>query len=96
MYLGMETYGGEGGHFPEGTQTLADVLYYARQEQSNIGTVLTTIVRHSENLDYIVPMPVSEDIKEIDSEESVLKLDRVLNMIVKKKTTENREYEEHL
>ena len=48
MYLGMETYGGEGGHFPEGTQTLADVLYYARQEQSNIGTVLTTIVRHSE------------------------------------------------
>ena len=53
--------------FPEGTQTLADVLYYARQEQSNIGTVLTTIVRHSENLDYIVPMPVSEDIKEIDS-----------------------------
>ena len=31
LYLGMETYGGEGGHFPEGTQTLADVLYYARQ-----------------------------------------------------------------
>lgn len=78
LYLGMETYGGEGGHFPEGTQTLADVLYYARQEQSNIGTVLTTIVRHSENLDYIVPMPVSEDIKEIDSEEWIRLIQKII------------------
>lgn len=69
LYLGMETYGGEGGHFPEGTQTMADVLYYARQESSNLGMVLTTIVRHFEGLDYIAPMPVSEDIKEIKSEE---------------------------
>ena len=83
LYLGMETYGGEGGHFPEGTQTLADVLYYARQEQSNIGTVLTTIVRHSENLDYIVPMPVSEDIKEIDSEEWIRLIQKIIEQSIK-------------
>ena len=82
LYLGMETYGGEGGHFPEGTQTLADVLYYARQEQSNIGTVLTTIVRHSENLDYIVPMPVSEDIKEIDSEEWIRLIQKIIEQSI--------------
>lgn len=69
LYLGMETYGGDGGHFPEGTQTLADVLYYARQEQSNLGMVLTTIVRHFDGLDYIAPMPVSDDIKGISAEE---------------------------
>lgn len=82
LYLGMETYGGEGGHFPEGTQTLADVLYYARQEQSNIGTVLTTIVRHSENLDYIVPTPVSEDIKEIDSEEWIRLIQKIIEQSI--------------
>ena len=82
LYLGMETYGGEGGHFPAGTQTLADVLYYARQEQSNIGTVLTTIVRHSENLDYIVPMPVSEDIKEIDSEEWIRLIQKIIEQSI--------------
>ena len=82
LYLGMETYGGKGGHFPEGTQTLADVLYYARQEQSNIGTVLTTIVRHSENLDYIVPMPVSEDIKEIDSEEWMRLIQKIIEQSI--------------
>ena len=82
LYLGLETYGGEGGHFPEGTQTLADVLYYARQEQSNIGTVLTTIVRHSENLDYIVPMPVSEDIKEIDSEEWIRLIQKIIEQSI--------------
>ena len=48
------------------------------QEQSNIGTVLTTIVRHSENLDYIVPMPVSEDIKEIDSEEWIRLIQKII------------------
>ena len=52
------------------------------QEQSNIGTVLTTIVRHSENLDYIVPMPVSEDIKEIDSEEWIRLIQKIIEQSI--------------
>lgn len=51
------------GHFEEGEQTLADVLYYARQEKGNLGLLLTTVVKHRKNLDYIVPMPVAEDVK---------------------------------
>lgn len=69
LYLGMETYGGVGGHFPESTQNLADVLYYVRQEKGNLGLALTTIVRHMEGLDYIAPIQVSEDIKEVSSGE---------------------------
>ena len=82
LYLGMETYGGEGGHFPEGTQTLADVLYYAKQEQSNLGIVLTTIVKHSEGLDYIVPMPVSEDIKDITSDEWIGLIQKIMEQSI--------------
>ena len=82
LYLGMETYGGEGGHFPEGTQTLADVLYYARQEQSNIGMVLTTIVRHLDELDYIAPMSVSEDIKEITADEWIGMLQKIMEQSI--------------
>ena len=82
LYLGMETYGGEGGHFPEGAQTLADVLYYAKQEQSNLGIVLTTIVKHFEGLDYIAPMPVSEDIKEITSEEWIGLIQKIIEQSI--------------
>ena len=53
-----------------------------KEEQSNIGTVLTTIVRHSENLDYIVPMPVSEDIKEIDSEEWIRLIQKIIEQSI--------------
>lgn len=69
LYLNLETYGGIGGHFPEGGQTLADVLYYARQEKSNLGLMLTTIVGHKGKLDYVAPIPVSEDIKAVSGEE---------------------------
>lgn len=69
LYLNMETYGGHGGHFPEGGQTLSDVLYYAGQEKSNLGLVLATIVRHRGKLDYVTPIQVSEDIKAVSGEE---------------------------
>lgn len=69
LYLNLEVYGGKGGHFEEGGQTMADVIYYARQEQGNLGLVLTTMVRHRNGLDYILPMPMSEDVKSIGAEE---------------------------
>ena len=33
LYLNLEMYGGIGGHFPEIGQTVADALYYSRQEK---------------------------------------------------------------
>ncbi len=65
LYLNMETYGGTGGQFPAGGQTLSDLLYYARQEKSNLGLILTTIVGHKGKLDYVAPASVSEDVKSV-------------------------------
>ena len=65
LYLNLEMYGGIGGHFEKGGETLEDILYYARQEKGNLGYMLTKTVRHRGNLDYVLPMPVSEDIKQI-------------------------------
>lgn len=39
-------------------------------------------MRHSENLDYIVPMPVSEDIKEIDSEEWIRLIQKIIEQSI--------------
>lgn len=66
LYLNMEIYGGIGGHFPEGGHTLEDALYYSRQESKNLGMILTTLVGHMGQLDYLLPVRVSEDIKSVE------------------------------
>lgn len=77
LYLNLELYGGIGGHFEKGGQTLEDVLYYARQEKGNLGFMLTKVVKRKGNLDYILPVPVSEDIKAIRTEEWVFLLKQI-------------------
>lgn len=79
LYLNLEVFGGIGGHFEEGGQTLADLLYYARQEKGNLGLILTTIVRHREGLDYVLPMPVSEDVKEIEAGEWISLIKKIMD-----------------
>lgn len=71
LYLNMELYGGIGGYFPGEGHTLADVLYYARQESRNIGMVLTTLVEHMDGLDYLFPARISEDVRSVTAEEWV-------------------------
>ncbi len=71
LYLNMELYGGIGGYFPREGRTLADILYYARQESRNIGLVLTTLVEHMDGLDYLLPARVSEDVRSVMPEEWV-------------------------
>lgn len=78
LYLNLEIFGGVGGHFEEGGQTLADVLYYARQEKGNLGLMITMLVRHRNGLDYILPMPVSEDMKEIEAKEWLNVVQKIL------------------
>ena len=82
LYLNLEIYGGIGGHFEEGEQTLADVLYYARQEKGSLGLLLTTVVKHRKNLDYIVPMPVAEDVKSVKAEEWLMLIRRILEQSI--------------
>ncbi|MCI8796953.1 MAG: hypothetical protein HFG89_08895 [Dorea sp.] len=71
LYLNMELYGGIGGYFPKEGHTLADVLYYARQESRNFGLVLTTLVERMDGLDCLLPARVSEDVRSVTAEEWV-------------------------
>lgn len=70
LYVNMELYGGKGGLFEEDpSYTLADVLYYSRQESKNLPLVLSTMTGRMKNLDYLNPMPVSDDVKEVAPQE---------------------------
>ena len=82
LYLNLELYGGVGGHFEKGGQTLEDVLYFTRQEKGNLGFMLTKVVKRKGNLDYILPVPVSEDIKEIRAEEWVFLLKQIMEQSI--------------
>ncbi len=82
LYLNLETYGGMGGHFSGEGQNLSDVLYYARQEKGNLGLVLTTIVGHKGKLDYVAPIQVSEDIKNVSGEEWTALIRRIMEQSI--------------
>lgn len=82
LYLNLEVFGGKGGHFEQSRQTLADVFYYARQEKSNLGLMLTTLVCHRGNLDYVQPMPVSEDLKSVKGSEWVNLIRKILEQSI--------------
>ena len=69
LYLNLEVYGGIGGHFPETGQTVADALYYSRQEKKHLRAALAGMVKHMGALDYLLPMRMSEDLKAVEIEE---------------------------
>ena len=66
LYLNLEVYGGIGGHFPEMGQTVADALYYSRQEKKHLRAALAGMVKHMGPLDYLLPMRMSEDLKAVE------------------------------
>lgn len=65
LYIGMECYGGLNGYFPESALTVADALYYARQENQNLGAWLSGMVESMEGLDFLPPAKMSEDMRNI-------------------------------
>ncbi len=82
LYLNLEIYGGIGGHFEEGGQTLSDVIYYASQEKSNLGMILTTIVEHMGKLDCVLPVQVSEDIKSVSGNEWLTLIQKIMGQSI--------------
>lgn len=65
LYIGMECYGGLNGYFPKSSVTVADALYYARQENQNLGAWLSGMVESMEGLDFLPPAKMSEDMRNI-------------------------------
>ncbi len=76
LYINMEVYGGRDGRFSQGRNT-GDALYYIRQEKGNLGRFLSTMAGHLEDLDYLGPVSVSEDIKNVPKETWQLLLSQI-------------------
>lgn len=70
LYLNLEEYAGGSYYFPDQTgQTLADLLYYSRQEKGNLGLRISTMAGQDEALDYILPMPCVQDLQGVSGED---------------------------
>lgn len=82
LYLNLEMYGGIGGHFKTKGESLTDLLYYFRQEKANLGLLLSTMVFQKGNLDYIRPVAVSQDLKEVAVEELMELVQRILEQSI--------------
>ncbi|MCQ2508063.1 MAG: hypothetical protein MJ097_04670 [Dorea sp.] len=67
LYLSLELYGGK--NLSQEGSTIEDLLYYSRQENQNLGILLTTMVSQKGQMDYILPARVSENIRQVQTEE---------------------------
>ena len=48
---------------------MGDLLYYIKQGDENLGVRMQLAVQKSAGLDYLLPVPISMDLKEITKEE---------------------------
>ena len=61
LYVNLEAYP----ILKEEGKNLGDLMYYARQEQDELGSRLASIVRVRDGLEYLIPIPLITDLKEI-------------------------------
>lgn len=79
LYLNLEEYSGGSYYFSDQTgQTLADLLYYSRQEKGNLGLRISTMAGQDEELDYILPMPYVQDLQGVSGDEWLRLFEQIL------------------
>ena len=66
LYLNLEEYAGMAG---EAGLTLGDIFYYMQQGNGNLALRLQAAVRKNEELDYVMPIPMLQDLKDISEKE---------------------------
>lgn len=68
LYLNLEEYAGFAKAAEDGLD-LGDLLYYIKQGKGSLNVRLQSAVRKMEDLDYVWPIPVSTDLKDVSSKE---------------------------
>lgn len=80
LYLSLEEYSGNGYYFLEHReQNLGDLLYYFRQNTGKFGTELRMVTGQEDGLDYIMPIPVVQDMKAVKGEEWLVLFQHILD-----------------
>ena len=70
LYINMEEYADVGGRFAMSDgRNLGDLLYFMRQEEGNLALRLSAMVMQMDQLDYLPPMLMSTDLREVTIEE---------------------------
>lgn len=86
LYVNMETYSGwEERMGTSEAYTLADLLYYARQEKGNLETRAGAMTGYLDELAYIAPMEMSEDLKAVTKEEWIAFFEALKNRKIYRK-----------
>lgn len=81
LYLNLEEYSGwEDRMMMKSSRTIADLLYYTRQENSRISTKVSVMTEKIGQLEYIAPMKISEDLKAVTYEEWQELFDQLLHL----------------
>lgn len=76
IYVNMEEYAGfEGAQ--QGGRNLGDLLYYIKQGNSNISRWIEDMVVKKDQLDYLLPIPISLDLREVTVNEWVSLLEEL-------------------
>ncbi len=83
LYLNMEEYPASSLYFPEQKEkNLGDLLYYAGQNKENLGLRISTMAGRMEDLDYIMPIPVMQDLRAVKEEEWLNLFDQILKKCI--------------
>ena len=75
LYLNLEEYAGK--NEAEGLN-LGDILYYLKQGKCNLGIRLQAAVKKNEELDYLLPIPIARDLKEVSESDWELLLTEIV------------------
>lgn len=75
LYLNLEEYAGITGE--EGL-TLGDLFYYMKQGNGNLGIRLQAAVKKQEEMDYLMPIPIAKDLKEVSEKEWRMLLNEIV------------------
>lgn len=67
LYLSLEEYPCIGEHLKDERRNLSNLLYYARQDKDSLAVRIGAAVRKIQEVDVIPPIPVSQDLKEVEA-----------------------------
>lgn len=83
LYLNLEDHSGGEYYFPEkAALDMGDLLYYMKQEETNLGVRVSAMAGQLSGMDYLMPMKHSQDLKAVKGDEWISLLDMLLEKCI--------------
>lgn len=83
LYLNLEGYSGNEYYFPEKKdKSLADLLYFMRQEKTNLGVKISAMAGQSGKMDYVMPIENEYDLRNIGKDDWINMIDMIFEKCI--------------